>query len=142
MTIQITNRPHYPLRSSIRDSECLSTHHFGIVIVIYTVAHIIGVPIRRIVHRGPHESTNERATAPKRANAHMGLGNIVLVLKRDIEVRGVVLKPAVCLAGRDVDLHVSNGGDERDLDEAGDNPQDEHAAGRHVAKIYIRAIHL
>lgn len=53
----------------------------------------------------------------------------------DMEIRGVVVKPAVRLAGRDLDLHVLNGGDERDLDDAGGDPQVELSAGQRVAKI-------
>lgn len=53
----------------------------------------------------------------------------------DVEIRGVLVKPAVRLAGKDVDLHILNGGDERDLNEAGDDPQDELSVGQRVAKI-------
>jgi hypothetical protein len=58
----------------------------------------------------------------------------------DMEIRGVVVKPAVRLAGRDLDLHVLNGGDERDLDDAGGDPQVELSAGQRVAKIYEQFI--
>ncbi|KAG2127747.1 hypothetical protein BD769DRAFT_1357030 [Suillus cothurnatus] len=58
----------------------------------------------------------------------------------DIQIRDVVVKPAVRLAGRDVDSHVLNGGDERDLNEAGDDLQDEASISQRVAKIYEQFI--
>lgn len=58
----------------------------------------------------------------------------------DIQIRDVPVKPAVRLAGRDVDLHVLNGGDERDLNEAGDDMQDEPSISQRVAKIYEQCI--
>jgi hypothetical protein len=58
----------------------------------------------------------------------------------DIELRNVIVKPAVHLASRDVNLHVLNGGDEQDLDKVGHNLQDELPVAHYVAKIYAQFI--
>ncbi|KAG0693109.1 hypothetical protein DFH29DRAFT_1007643 [Suillus ampliporus] len=48
----------------------------------------------------------------------------------------VCYQPAVCLAGRDVDLYILNGGDEGDLDGAVDDEQRELMINKRVSKIY------
>ncbi|KAG1847050.1 hypothetical protein F4604DRAFT_1594704 [Suillus subluteus] len=57
-------------------------------------------------------------------------------LRLDIEIRGVRIKPAVRLGGRDVDLYVVNGGNEREFNGAGDNEEGERTANERAAKIY------
>ncbi|KAG1851062.1 hypothetical protein DFJ58DRAFT_661763 [Suillus subalutaceus] len=57
-------------------------------------------------------------------------------LRLDTEIRGVRIKPAVRLVGRDVDLHVVNGGHEREFNGAGDNEEGERTANERAAKIY------
>jgi hypothetical protein len=57
-------------------------------------------------------------------------------LRLDTEIRGVRIKPAVRLVGRDVDLHVIDGGDEREFNGAGDNEQGERTVNERAAKIY------
>ncbi|KAG2366149.1 hypothetical protein BDR07DRAFT_1480389 [Suillus spraguei] len=56
-------------------------------------------------------------------------------LRLDKEVRGIQFKRAVRLAGRDVDLHLLNGGDERDLDRAGNDKQGQLIVDNCIAKI-------
>jgi hypothetical protein len=57
-------------------------------------------------------------------------------LRLDAEVRGIRFKRPVRLAGRDVDLHVLNGDDVRDLDGAENDEQGELTASERIAKIY------
>ncbi|KAG1726774.1 hypothetical protein EDB19DRAFT_1643342 [Suillus lakei] len=52
-------------------------------------------------------------------------------------IQGVLVKPAVRLAGRDVALHSLDGGDEQEVDETGDDAQaHEISINQRVAKIY------
>jgi len=53
----------------------------------------------------------------------------------DTEVRGIQFKHPVCLAGRDVDLHILNGDDVWDLDGAGNDEQGELTANQRITKI-------
>ncbi|KAG1853674.1 hypothetical protein F4604DRAFT_1591413 [Suillus subluteus] len=57
-------------------------------------------------------------------------------LRLDTEVRGIRYKPAVRLAGRDVDLHVLNGDGEPDLDGAWNDERGELTDSQRIAKIY------
>jgi hypothetical protein len=58
------------------------------------------------------------------------------LLHLDTEVQGIRFKRAVRLAGRDVDLHVLNGDDERDLDGAMNDEQNELTTNQRISKIY------
>lgn len=57
-------------------------------------------------------------------------------LRLDTEVRGIRFKRPVRLAGRDVDLHVLNGDEVRELDGGGNHEQDELTINQRIAKIY------
>jgi hypothetical protein len=53
-----------------------------------------------------------------------------------LEIRGVVVKPALHLAGWNMDLHVLNGGDGWELQEAGNDKQDAIPVGQCASKIF------
>jgi hypothetical protein len=57
-------------------------------------------------------------------------------LHLDTEVQGIQFKHPVHLAGRDLDLHVLDGGDEQDLGDAGNIEQDDPTGSKCIAKIY------
>lgn len=57
-------------------------------------------------------------------------------LRLNTEIVGVRFKPPVRLAGRDVELHISNGGDEQDLHGEEDDEERDLTADQRAANIY------